>query len=125
VESKQFKFTLNRNSSDNTDGPALNSYQVKALPAWPRQRLIQYNLFCYDFETDRYRNRTGHSGKAYQRLIDFENKESESSIVSIQDYRTGESFSALIEEVSFMGQVSPSKHFDGYGGVLMVTVRKI
>lgn len=125
VESKQFKFTLNRNSSDNTDGPALNSYQIKALPAWPRQRLIQYNLFCYDFETDRYRNRTGHTGRAYERLIDFENKESESSIVSIQDYRTGESFLATIEEVSFTGQVSPAKHFDGYGGVLTVTVRKI
>ena len=125
VESKQFKFTLNRNSSDNTDGPAFNSYQIKALPAWPRQRLIQFNLFCYDFETDRYRNRTGHTGRAYDRLIDFENKESESSIVSIQDYRTGESFSATIEEVSFTGQVSPSKHFDGYGGVLTVTVRKI
>jgi hypothetical protein len=125
VEAKQFKFTLNRNSSDNTDGPALNSYQVKALPAWPRQRLIQYNLFCYDFETDRYRNRTGYTGKAYERLNDFENKESESSIVSIQDYRTGEAFSATIEEVSFVGQTSPSKHFDGYGGVLTVTVRKI
>ena len=125
VEYKQFVFTLNRSSSDASVGPTLLGYQVKALPATPRQRIIQYNLWCFDHETDKNRNRVGYFGRAYQRIEQFESLEAASDIVTVQDHRTGEAFQALIEECSFQSTTPPSGQFNGFGGVLTVTVRKI
>ncbi len=39
-----FKFTMNRSSSNSALGPLFTGYQIKALPAIPRQRLIQYEI---------------------------------------------------------------------------------
>lgn len=125
TENKQFIFTLNRDSVSTTVGPTLQGYQIKALPAAKRQRLIQYNVYCYDKEIDRYRNVIGYDGRAFERLSLFEDIESQSDIISVVDYTTGETFSALIEECSFTGLTSPFKRFSGFGGVLQVTVRKI
>jgi hypothetical protein len=47
-----FKFTMSRSSTDATKGPLFTGYQLKSLPAVPRQRIIQYPLFCYDHESD-------------------------------------------------------------------------
>ena len=41
-----FKFTFTRSSTDATKGPLFTGYQLKSLPAVPRQRLIQYPVFC-------------------------------------------------------------------------------
>ena len=125
VEYKQFVFTLNRSTSDASVGPILLGYQVKALPATPRQRIIQYNLWCFDHESDKNRNRVGYFGRAYQRIEQFESLEAASDIVTVQDHRTGEAFQALIEECSFQSTTPPSGQFNGFGGVITVTVRKI
>lgn len=125
AEFYQFKFTLGRNSSDTTTGTTLYGYQIKSLPASPRQRLIQYPLFNFDVETDRYNNRVGYDGRAYEILSALEALESIGDIVSVADYRTGEQFSALIEEVTFRAETPPDKRFTGSGGLLSVTVRKI
>lgn len=122
---KQFIFTLNRSASDSSKGPILYGYQLKALPASKKQRLMQYNVYCFDKEKDRYGNFNGYSGRAYTRLLEFENMEAASDIVTVQDYRTGETFQALIEECNFTGVTAPTKNFNGFGGVLTVTVRKI
>jgi hypothetical protein len=37
-----FQFTLTRSTTDTSKGPLFTGYQIKALPAIPRQRLIQY-----------------------------------------------------------------------------------
>lgn len=125
AESKQFVFTVIRDSEDTSIAPTLVGYQVKALPAVRRQRLIQYNLECYDLEEDRNGNRAGYEGSAFARVSAFEDLEASSDIVSVQDLRTGETFNALIEEVSFTSVVSSSRKFSGFGGILTVTVRKI
>ena len=118
----QFKFTLN--SASNLT-PEFYGYQIKALPAAKRQRLIQYPLYCFDTETDKFNNRYGYEGKAFAVITALENKEEQGDIVTVTDYRTGETFSAFIEEVTFTNTTSPDKRFNGYGGNLSVTVRKI
>jgi hypothetical protein len=125
LEFMQFIFTLNRDSTTTSAGPIMYGYQIKALPAARRQRLIQYNLFCFDHEKDRYNNSVGYTGRAYERLLSFEDLEASSDVVTVQDFRTGETFQGIIEECSFSGMKTPSKNFSGFGGVLTVTVRKI
>lgn len=125
TDQKQFVFTINRSSSDSTAGPTMYGYQIKALPAIRRQRLIQYNLYCFDNEMDKFNNRIGYKGRAYERINLFEDLEATSDIVIVQDFKTGETYNGLIEEVTFRGETAPHKHFSGFGGILTVTVRKL
>ena len=121
----QFTFTLHRDSADTAVGPTLWSYQVKALPAVKRQRMIQYNLYCFDLEQDSNGVRIGYKGRAWDRISMFEDMEAASDIITVQDFRTGEQYQGLIEECSFAGQTSRHKSQSGFGGILTVTVRKI
>ena len=45
--------------------------------------------------------------------------------VLVQDFRTGESFLGLIEEQDFINKTPTDKRFSGYGGVLLITIRKV
>lgn len=125
VEYKQFKFTLLRNDTDATAGPVLNSYQVKAIPATRRQRLIQYFVYMFDRERDRDGNMIGYEGRAFERLITLEELEGFSNIVRVQDFRTGEVFDAMIEQTQFTATTPPSRNFSGFGGYTTLTVRKL
>ena len=125
VEWKQYRITITRDSSTVTTGTVLNGYQIKALPASPRQRLIQYPVYCFDTEIDKYNLAYGYDGKAYATLTAFEATEGTGAIVTITDRRTGESFSGMIEEVTFKSETPPDKRFNGFGGILTVTVRKL
>lgn len=125
VEYKQFKFTLTRNSTTTSQGPTFNGYQVKAIPATRRQRLIQFQLYMFDKEIDRFGNVIGWDGRAFERLSEIEELEGYSNIVRIQDFRTDEVFDALIEQTQFTSTTPPSRQFDGFGGYLTLTVRKL
>jgi hypothetical protein len=57
-----FKFTFNRSSTNILLGPTFNGYQIKSLVATPRQRLIQYPVFCYDHESDKFGVEVGYEG---------------------------------------------------------------
>ena len=120
-----FKFTLERDSSDNTQGPLFTGYQLKALPAVPRQRLIQLPVFCYDQETDSLGVEVGYEGRAYDRLTQLEAVENQGDTIRVQDFRTGEEFICIIEELDFINQTPSDKRFSGFGGKLVVTVRTI
>lgn len=124
-EFMSFKFTLGRDTVDTTLGPVLYGYQVKAQPAAAKQRLIQYNLFCYDKERDKLNNTYGYEGRAYERLLSLEATEEASDVVNVQDFRTGESFTAQIENLSFRSVTSPDHKFSGFGGLVTITVRKL
>jgi hypothetical protein len=120
-----FKFTMTRSDTDSSLGPLFTGYQVKALPAVPRQRLIQYPLFCYDHETDKFGVETGYDGAAYDRMIALENIENAGDTVRVEDFRTGEVYIGLIEEMDFINRTPSDKRFSGFGGLLMVTVRSV
>jgi hypothetical protein len=100
-------------------------YQVKALPATARQRVIQFPVWCYDVETDRYNVKTGYEGRAWERIQLLEDVEKLGDIVNVQDFTTGERVQALIEKVNFMRKTPPSGQFDGFGGLLLITVRTV
>lgn len=120
-----FKFTFTRDVDDSTLGPLFTGYQLKSLPAVPRQRLIQLPVFCFDMESDSLGVQIGYEGRAYDRLTLLESIENNGDTVRVQDFRTGEEFLCIIEELDFINQTPSDKRFSGYGGKLLVTVRTI
>ena len=120
----RYRFTLYP-STDLVTTPIMQSYQVKAIPATPRQRVIQYPLSCYDSEMDRYNVQYGHSGRSYEQLSLLEALEEAGDTVTIIDWRTGEQYTGLIEGISFQNESSPDKRVHSYGGVILLTVRKL
>jgi hypothetical protein len=120
-----FQFTLSRSTTDTTKGPLFTGYQLKSLPAVPRQRLIQYPLSCFDHESDSLGVEIGYEGSAYARMSQLEAIESNGDSIQIQDFRTGESYIGLIEEMDFINRTPSDKRFSGYGGLLLVTIRSL
>ena len=120
-----FKFTLRRSATDTTAGPLFTGYQIKALPAIPRQRLIQLPIMCYDFEADKYGNPSGYDGAAYEKMTTLENVENAGDTIRVNDFRTGETFLGLIEEMDFINRTPSDKRFSGFGGTLVVTIRTV
>jgi hypothetical protein len=120
-----FQFTLSRSSTDTSKGPLFTGYQIKALPAIPRQRLIQYPLSCFDHESDHFGVEVGYEGAAYFRMSQLEDIENVGDTIRVEDFRTGESFIGLIEELDFMNKTPSDKRFSGYGGTLLVTIRTV
>jgi hypothetical protein len=120
-----FKFVMTRSDTDSTKGPLFTGYQLKVLPSIPRQRLIQYPVFCYDHEMDKFNNAVGYEGAAFDRMSQLENIENVGDTVRVEDFRTGESYLGLIEELDFINKTPTDKRFSGFGGTLLVTIRKI
>jgi hypothetical protein len=120
-----FRFTLSRSATDSTKGPLFTGYQLKSLPAVPRQRLIQYPVFCYDHESDKFGNEIGYEGSAYTRMSQLEAIENVGDTIRVQDMRTGESYLGIIEEMDFINRTPEDKRFSGFGGTLLVTIRTI
>ena len=120
-----FKFTLLRSSTDASKGPLFTGYQLKSLPAVPRQRLIQYPVFCYDHESDKFGNEIGYEGSSYARMSQLEAIENVGDTIRVQDLRTGESYLGIIEEMDFMNKTPEDKRFSGFGGTLLVTMRTV
>ena len=120
-----FKFTMTRSSTDVSKGPLFTGYQLKSLPAVPRQRLIQYPVFCYDHESDKFSNEVGYEGSAYARMSQLEAIENVGDTIRVQDFRTGEEYLGIIEEMDFMNKTPEDKRFSGFGGTLLVTIRTV
>lgn len=118
-----FEFTFNRSGTDSTKGPTFTGYQVKVLPAVPRQRLIQFPVNCYDSVTDKFGNKAGYDGAAYDQVKALETIESNGDIIVVQDFRTNETFTGIIEEIDFINKTPTDKRYSGYGGTMLVTLR--
>ena len=120
-----FKFTFNRSSTNILLGPTFNGYQIKSLVATPRQRLIQYPVFCYDHESDKFGVEVDYEGFAFSRMQQIETVENLGDTIVVQDFRTGESFIGLIEEMDFINRTPTDKRFSGFGGTLLITIRSV
>ncbi len=120
-----YKFLFNRDTTDTTKGPIFKGYQAKATIATPRQRIMQFPVYCFDIETDRYNVVSGYEGKALTRLQLLENVEENGDVVTWQDLTTGESRQVVIEQISFTRMTPPDKRFDGFGGVIEITIRTV
>ena len=120
-----YKFILNRDTTTTSQGPIFKGYQAKATIATPRQRVMRFPVYCFDTETDRYNVVSGYEGKALARLQLLEGVEENGDVVTWQDLTTGESRQVVIEQISFMRMTPPDKRFDGFGGVIEITIRTV
>ena len=120
-----YKFILYRDATTSSLGPVFKGYQAKATIATPRQRVIRFPVFCFDIETDRYNVIIGYEGRALQRLQLLEDIEESGDVIIWQDLNTNESRQAVIEEISFTRETPPDKRFDGFGGIINITVRTV
>ena len=120
-----YKFILNRDATTTSAGPIFKGYQAKATIATPRQRVMRFPVYCFDIETDRYNVVSGYEGKALSRLQLLENVEEGGDVVTWQDLTTGESRQVVIEQISFTRMTPPDKRFDGFGGVIEITIRTV
>jgi hypothetical protein len=120
-----YKFTFGRNPTTTSLGPVFKGYQAKATIATPRQRQIQFSVFCFDLETDRYNLLIGYEGRAFNRVAALEDVEEGGDIVTWQDLTTGESRQVQIEQISYSRKTPPDKRFDGNGGIINIVVRTV
>jgi len=122
-----FEFIMSRSSTDATKGPTFTGYQLKVLPAVPRQRLIQYPCSLFDSESDKFGNKSGYDGAAYERLKAIEAIESNGDTLVVQDFRPpgGETYTGIIEEIDFINKTPTDKRYSGWGGLCLITIRTI
>ena len=120
-----YKFVLNRDTTDTTKGPTFKGYQAKATIATPRQRVMRFPVYCFDVETDRYNTMIGYEGRASDRIRLLEEIEESGDVITWQDLTTSESRQAIIEQVTFTRMTPPDKRFDGFGGVIEITIRTV
>jgi len=124
-ESLAYKFTLERDSTTTSTGPTFRGYQAKATIATPRQRVIKFPVWCYDAETDRFNVVVGYEGRAYARIQLLEDIERSGDVLTFQDLTTGETLQVVIEETTFTRMSPPDRRFDGFGGVIEITVKTV
>ena len=120
-----YKFIMYRDATTSSLGPVFKGYQAKATIATPRQRVIQFPIYCYDLETDRYNSMIGYEGKAFEKILALEGIEEQGDVLTWQDLTTGESRQAIIEQISFTRMTPPDKRFSGFGGVINVQIRTV
>jgi len=104
---------------------SFNGYQLKALPAVKRQRIITLPLLCYDFEGDRFNMTTGYEGRAAERIQSLEAIESGGDVVTLQDFTNDETIRGVIESITFVRMTPPERRFKGFGGMLIAQFRTI
>ncbi len=120
-----YKFILFRDGTTTSLGPVFKGYQAKATIATPRQRVLQFPIYCFDLETDRYNSMIGYEGKAFEKILALEEIEESGDVLTWQDLTTGETRQAVIEQISFSRMTPPDKRFSGFGGVIQVTIRTV
>jgi len=120
-----YKFTFSRDTTTTSSGPTFKGYQAKATIATPRRRVIKFPAYCFDIETDRFNTVVGYEGRAFDRIRLLEQIEQSGDVLTWQDLTTGESQQAVIEEVTFTRMTPPDRRFDGFGGILQITVRTV
>jgi hypothetical protein len=120
-----YKFIFGRDATTTSLGPTFKGYQAKATIATPRQQIMQFPLYCFDVETDRYNVQVGYEGRAFARIQALENIEKSGDVVTLQDFTTGESRQIVIEQVSFTRGTPPDRGFSGFGGILEITIRTV
>ena len=110
---------------DLSSATTFNGYQLKALPAVKRTRLITLPILNYDFEGDRYNMMIGYEGRAAERLAQIETLEGPGNVVTLQDFTLNESVQGIIESISFQRMSPPERRFKGAGGIIYLTFRTL
>jgi hypothetical protein len=118
------RLELTRDSSDNTKGPIIQGWQIRALPAVTRAELLRIQLSCFDFERDQYGVLKGYDGSALARWQALRDTVNYGPTVRLQDLNTLETLIVVVEELSF-SQIAPPTDGSGFGGVISLTARTV
>lgn len=118
-------FRLVRDASTPLESPMLGGYQLRALPAPRRSRLIQVPLMVFDFTLDRNGLKFGWKGAAWDMVANLEAAEASKGTVSWRDYTTGETAEGYVEQVRFTRTTPPTRNQSGMGGICTVTLRLV
>lgn len=100
-------------------------YQVRAVPAPERTRLLQVPVLVFDQVTDRKGMRLGKPGFAWDTLSKLQDLESSAAVVQWRDFTTGEAATAYVERVTFTRLTPPTNRASGVGGVAQVLLRLV
>ena len=125
LEMVGLKFTLNRSVTDATQGPTLLGYQLRALPAPTRQRMIRLPLMAFDVERRGAGRSAGGEGQAWERLNALEDMERSGGTFPFKDFRTDERGEVFIETVEYRNLTPPGSRSNGMGGTIFLTLRKL
>ena len=112
-------------TADLTQATVLNGYQLKALPAVHRTRMITLPLLNFDFEGDRYNMVTGYEGRAAERLLSIETLEGPGNVITLQDFTNNETVQGVIESITFERMTPPDRRFKGFGGIIYLQFRTL
>ncbi|HET6917276.1 MAG TPA: hypothetical protein VFH56_14375 [Acidimicrobiales bacterium] len=125
AERAALKFTLS--NVNQFPSPILYGYQIRALPAPKRQRMIRVPVFMFDVEQDSAGHRMGKAKGAWTRLAALEAYEEANSIVNYRDDDTGETGTAYIESIETQVESTSSARASdrGFGGIVTITLRRI
>jgi hypothetical protein len=121
------KFTLNRDSIDQTQGGVLNGWQIKALPGSIRQRLVTIVLVCFDEVSDKKGQRYGYDGYARDRFNAFKAAMRTGDTFIFQDLAANTADEMFIEDWQFRMTNPPGDgpNKGSLGGFLQVTMRTV
>jgi hypothetical protein len=86
---------------------------------------MRFPVYCFDVETDRYNVQVGYEGRAMARILALEDIEESGDVLTWQDITSGESRQVVIEQISFTRMTPPDKRFDGFGGIVEITIRTV
>jgi hypothetical protein len=100
-------------------------YQLRAVPAPERTRLISVPVLLFDFITDRKGMRIGRQGFAWETLQKLQQLETTSAVVQWRDFTTGEAATVYVERVSFSRETPPTNRASGSGGIATVLLRLV
>ncbi len=118
------RLEMARDAADNTKGPIIQGWQIRALPAVTRAELLRLQLSCFDFERDQYGVLKGYTGSALARWQALRDTVNYGPTVKLQDLNTNETLTVVVEELSFT-QIAPPTDGSGFGGVISATVRTV
>lgn len=100
-------------------------YQLRAVPAPERTRLLSVPILLFDFVTDRKGMRIGKPGFSWDTLQKLQDLESTAAVVQWRDFTTGEAATAYVERISFTRTTPPSNRVQGQGGIATVLLRLV
>jgi len=115
-------FNLTRDTASGATAKLIG-YQLRAVPAPSRTRLLSVPLMVFDFVTDRKGLKIGRTGFAFETLEKLQQLEDDSAVVQWRDYTTGEASTVYVERVSFTRITPPTNSFSGVGGVATALLR--
>lgn len=119
------RFIMHRDTVNTDEGPVINGWQIKALPAPIRQRIFTLSVLCFDNEMDKTGQNIGYEGYALERLQRMEQIAQRGNAIILQDLQNEIGAQFVIEQMQFVQTAPPGPVFSGYGGYITIRAKTV